>query len=104
LDLNATFLGPGHFSGIFGEWAVREYLEEMLDRTVAIEQRLVTCLKRMKRATVEQLAGEVFPIIDRFAWSPIQKHTVHCFLHKLRQEGKVQRVQVEAAIMWEEIL
>ncbi len=75
----------------------------MLHRATAVQQRIETCLKRMGRATVGQLADEVFPIIERYAYAPIHKHTVHCYLHKLKEEGKVRKVQEEGLILWEAV-
>ena len=75
----------------------------MLHRATAVQVRIETCLKRMDSVAVGQLADEVFPIIERYAYAPIHKHTVHCYLPKLKEEGKVRKVQEEGLILWEAV-
>jgi len=103
MGLDAEFLGPGHYDGIYKDWAVREYLKEILDRAHSTQQRMEVCLKRLGSATVDQLADEVFPVIPRYAYPPLHKSTIHCFLHKLMEEGRALKVERGGVVKWEEI-
>jgi glyoxylase-like metal-dependent hydrolase (beta-lactamase superfamily II) len=101
ISMNAEFLGLGHYDAIYQSWAVREYLEAMLDRCEATERRIQQCLQLHGRLTISELAQEVFPIMPRYGYPPMSKNIVHCFLHKLRQSGIVSRTIRQEKVFWE---
>lgn len=99
--MEVEYLGIGHYNGIAPKWAVAEYLDDMRYRIRATEQRIAGCLKRLGRASVAQLAEEVFPIIPRYGYTPLHKSAVQCFLHKLVDEGKARQVSEGEKVWWE---
>lgn len=101
--MDLDFLGIGHYNGVAPKWAVAEYLEDMRDRVFALQKRIEECLHRLGKASVPQLAEEVFPIIPRFGYSPLHKSAVQCFLHKFIEEGRVRKIREGEEIFWERV-
>ena len=100
IAIDAEFLGLGHCNAIYNSWAVREYLEAMLGRCKETEQRIRNCLQLHGQLKVDLLAQEVFPIMPRYGYPPMSKNIVHCFLHKLRQDGIVYNTLKENEVYW----
>ena len=100
IRLSPSFLGLGHGNGIYGQFAIKDYLQAMLDRHYSIDKRIKVCLERTQPVSIANLAEEVFPIIERYSWFPIPRNTVQCFLHDMLEEGIVHRNETESGVFW----
>ena len=100
LDLDASYLYPGHELPRCGRRDVEDYLLDILLKHRQLEERILTILSRYGSLTLPDLHAETFVITDRYTYANDGWHgnTLNCLQgHLRRQEAmeNVTRVEIE---------
>ena len=99
-ELDITFLGWGHYQGIWGRKEVARFLLDILERVEGMEGRILAALPGGHGLRIEELVEVLFPILPRDNYHPLPEFSLQAYLHKLLAEGKVQRDPGGGAVRW----
>lgn len=98
LDLDASYLYPGHELPRCGREDVQDYLLDVLLKHRQLEDRILTVLSRHGPLTIPELHAETFVLTDRYTYADDGWHgnTLNCLHAHIRRHqtgGDVTRIE-----------